>query len=234
MRTGKVWHRFLLLALFCNPIPAPADPGYDLYGTGQDVENYYYDIPDPNPGGGIAQVITAGATLREEPSAYAQRVLTLKKGDTLFLLDRNKFIIYDEFQQPKEGWFHAVHVRTGKDGWVRSKHLKVDFTSFNPASLPLLQEPGENEYDNPRLQIINEASRTIHVRVDSKTYTLKPNASVELELEEGMHRYHAWAPRVIPASGQKSLRRGDVYTLTFFIVHYPAGSLPVLPIRRFR
>lgn len=73
----------------------------------------------------------------------------------------------------------------------------------------------------PEVEIFNETDRTLYLDFgqDKLTpYTISTKSSKKFTLTEGIYKFKATAPRVIPLEGQDSFQKGYAYTWRFTIV----------------
>ena len=109
------------------------------------------------------------------------------------------------------------------------------YLSANPDKLPNLSDLAINKKsDNspftatyvggnrpPEVEIFNDSDRTLYLDFGQDTltpYTIPPKTSKKFTLTEGIYKYKATAPRVVPLAGEKTFEKGYRYTWRFVIV----------------
>ena len=78
---------------------------------------------------------------------------------------------------------------------------------------------GENR--PPEVEIFNDSDRTLYLDFGQDTltpYTIPPKTSKKFTLTEGLYKYKATAPRVVPLAGDVTFQKGYRYTWRFVIV----------------
>lgn len=78
---------------------------------------------------------------------------------------------------------------------------------------------GENR--PPEVEIFNDSDRMLYLDFGQDTltpYTIAPKTSKKFTLTEGLYKYKANAPRVVPLAGEKTFEKGYRYTWRFVII----------------
>lgn len=78
---------------------------------------------------------------------------------------------------------------------------------------------GENR--PPEVEIFNDSDRTLYLDFGQNAltpYTISPKTSKKFTLTEGLYKYKATAPRVVPLAGEKTFEKGYRYTWRFVII----------------
>ena len=154
----------------------------------------------------VATVIKLNTVMRDSPSDDAEMVLLLKKKAILALVDRDD----------TDGWLNVIHIKTGKEGWVKKKHVSILFSKRqNPQAV--FSEEKIDEDANPEITVENASYKDLTLRVGNERFQIMKYSTKTISVVPGDHKYHASAPDVFPAIGKKSFQKGYSYTWKFWI-----------------
>ena len=153
-----------------------------------------------------ATVIKLNTVLRDGPSEDGEKVLLLKKKTVLALIDRENI----------DGWLNVIHVHTGKEGWVKSKHVSTSLSKL-PDRPPVFNEQKIDEHSNPDIEIENASDKDLTLKVGQERFEIQKHTTSTVSVPPSAYKYHASAPGVFPAIGNKDFRMGYRYTWKFWI-----------------
>ena len=92
-------------------------------------------------GADIAVSVRGQIPLMDRPNADALRILTINERDTLALLSRDA----------TNGWLNVVHVRSGKEGWVKRDDVDITLTK-HPSPPPAFSEENVGTDADPEVK----------------------------------------------------------------------------------
>lgn len=154
----------------------------------------------------IATVIKLNTVLRETPSEDGEKVLLLKKKATLALIDR----------EDTDGWLNVIHVKSGKEGWIKAKHVSL-VLSDKPTPQPVFNEQKIEDNVNPEIELENASYKDLTLKVGEDRFEIPKHTTKTVSIMPGDYKYYASAPGVFPALGNKDFRTGYRYTWKFWI-----------------
>ena len=73
----------------------------------------------------------------------------------------------------------------------------------------------------PEVEIFNDTDRTLYLDFGQDTltpYTIPPKSSKKFTLTEGIYKFKATVPRVVPIAGQETFQKGYAYSWRFVII----------------
>ena len=132
---------------------------------------------------------------------------SLKQGAQIFIVSidtENEFYNIIDIQTNKEGFVHKSFVKIGKQ--VKENEQGV-FTSS-----------GETTSYNPEVEVFNNTSITLTLKLNSETYTFSAKEKKTITVFPGAITYRASAPGVIPNIGTEKLQSNQGYTWQFYII----------------
>jgi len=77
---------------------------------------------------------------------------------------------------------------------------------------------GKTSTYNPEIEIFNNTSMTLTLKLNSETYSFSPKQKRTITLSPGTYNYRASAPGVIPNIGTEYMESNMGYTWQFYIV----------------
>jgi len=150
---------------------------------------------------------TKQVNFRESPSTDATILSSLKGGTQIFIVSldaENDFYNVIDIETNTEGYVHKNFVKVGKQ--VKENDQGI----FTPS--------GETTSYNPDIEIFNNTSKSLTLKLNSETYTFSPKEKRTLTLSPGTISYRASAPGVMPNIGTEFLKSNQGYTWEFYIV----------------
>ncbi len=151
--------------------------------------------------------VTKQANFRTGPGKTYDVISTLKAGSQIFivsLVTENDYYNIIDIATDKEGYLHKSLVNIGQvvernDGGI-----------FTPI--------GKTSNYNPQLEIFNNTSLTLTLKMNTTTYYFTPKQRKTLTLSPGSYSYRASAPGVIPYFGTEYIQNNMQYDWEFYIV----------------
>ena len=144
---------------------------------------------------------------REGPATDYGVISSLKSGTLIFIISlemENDFYNIIDIKTDKEGYIHKSFVKIGE---IVEKN---DRGMFTPS--------GKTSTYNPEIEIFNNTSMTLTLKLNSETYSFSPKQKRTITLSPGTYNYRASAPGVIPNIGTEYMESNMGYTWQFYIV----------------
>ena len=151
--------------------------------------------------------VTKQVNFRQGPGTDYGVISSLKPGAQIFIVSletENDFYPVIDIDTDREGFIHKSFVKIGE--LVK----KNDGRMFTPN--------GTTTSDNPEIEIFNNSSLTMTLKLNQDTYTFAPKQKKSIVLISGSYDYRASAPGVIPSIGSKNLESNMAYTWQFYVV----------------
>lgn len=151
--------------------------------------------------------VTKQANFRQGPGTDYGIISSLKPGTQIFIVSlqtENNFYNIIDIETDKEGYLHKSFVKLGEPV------EKNESGMFTPS--------GRSAAYNPEIEIFNNTSLTLTLKLASETYTFSPRQRRTLTLRPGSYDYRASAPGVIPNIGTEYMESNMSYTWQFYIV----------------
>lgn len=151
--------------------------------------------------------VTKSVNFRQGPSKEYEVINTLKQGAPIFIISltlENDFYNIIDIETDKVGYVHKDYVKLGK------LIEKNESGLFIPA--------GKTQVYNPEIEIFNNTSKTLTLKLNDESYTFSPQQKKSFSITPGLYNYRASAPGVIPNIGTESLESNTNYTWQFYIV----------------
>jgi uncharacterized protein YgiM (DUF1202 family) len=151
--------------------------------------------------------VTKQVNFRQGPGTDYDVISSLKPGTQIFIVSLetdNDFYNVIDIAADKEGYIHKSFVKVGQ---IVEKNESGMFTPS-----------GKTSTDNPEIEIFNNTSRTLTLKLNNDIYSFAPMQKKAITLSPGSYNYRASAPGVIPNIGNESMLSNIRYTWQFYIV----------------
>lgn len=151
--------------------------------------------------------ITKQVNFRQGPGKDYEVIGSLKSGTQIFIVSvdaENNFYDVIDIQTNEEGYVHKSFVKVGK-------RVKENSEGIFSAS-------GETSSYNPNVEIFNNTSLTLTLKVDDETYAFNPKEKRTITLTPGAISYRASAPGIIPNIGTEHLKSNERYSWEFYVI----------------
>lgn len=150
---------------------------------------------------------TKQVNFREGPSADFEVLMTLKPGAQIFIVSIDA----------ENDFYEVIDIATDKEGYVHKSYVKVgQLVKQNEQGM--FVPKGQSSTNNPEIEIFNNTSRNLTLKLNSNTYSFSPNQKRTITLGSGVYDYRASAPGVIPNIGTENLKSDIKYSWQFYIV----------------
>ncbi len=151
--------------------------------------------------------VTSQVNFRQGPGTDYVVISSLQAGSQIFIVSldtENDFYNVIDIASDKEGYIHKSFVKLGQEVEKNEKGM------FTPS--------GKTSTYNPEIEIFNNTSLTLTLKLNSETYSFYPQQKRTIILSPGSYNYRASAPGVIPNIGTEYMESNMGYTWQFYIV----------------
>ena len=151
--------------------------------------------------------VTSTVNLREGPDTSYKVITSLNQGSQIFissLADNNGFV-------------NIIDIASNKEGYVSKKYIQVG-QEIEVSSEGILQNMGQTSSYQPEIEIYNNTSLTLTLKMNDKKYSFHSKEKRKFNLPPGSYKYTASAPGVIPDVGNELLVNNNGYRWEFYIV----------------
>jgi hypothetical protein len=114
------------------------------------------------------------------------------------------------------GYYNVIDVNTNKEGYIAKANLKVGKEVLKSEG-GLFAANGDAKGTVPDVEIFNNTSRVLTLKLNDSTYTVAPNSKNVIALAIGNCEYRASAPGVMPMIGIESVEGGHSYQWQFYL-----------------
>jgi hypothetical protein len=152
-------------------------------------------------------ITTRKVNFREGPSEDYEIIKKLQPGSQLFLYSLDT----------DNDYYFVIDVETNEEGYVHQKYTKI-IQEVKRNEQGIFTPIEETSVYNPSIEIFNNTSRTLTLKLNNTRYTFNSYERKILELSPGVYDYYASAPLVIPDYGSEKLQSNYSYSWEFYIV----------------
>jgi hypothetical protein len=114
------------------------------------------------------------------------------------------------------GYYNVIDVNTNKEGYIAKANLKVGKEVLKSEG-GLFSANGDAKGTVPDVEIFNNTSRVLTLKLNDSTYTVAPNSKNVIALAIGNCEYRASAPGVMPMIGIENVEGGHSYQWQFYM-----------------
>lgn len=151
--------------------------------------------------------IISKVNFRDQPNTEASIIRSLKPGTQIFIVSLER----------DDDYYNIIDIKTNTEGYVSKKFVKVG-KLVKESDNDIFTPTGESTSSNPAVEVFNNTSIILTLKLNSDTYTFSPNEKSSINLLSGTIEYRASAPRVIPKYGKVIIKSNQDYTWQFYIV----------------
>lgn len=144
---------------------------------------------------------------REGPGTDYAVITTLNPG-------RQVFVISLETQND---FYNVIDITSNKEGYVHKDFVRLD-RAVEKNERGFFTPSGRTTNQNPEIEIFNNTSLILTLKLNNVTYTFSPSEKRTLTITAGTCNYLASAPGVIPSIGTEYLEGNMSYTWQFYVV----------------
>ncbi|MGL2963876.1 SH3 domain-containing protein [Flavobacterium sp. RSB2_4_14] len=151
--------------------------------------------------------ITKQVNFRQGPATDYGVISSLKSGTQIFIISL----------EMENDFYNIIDIETDKEGYIHKSFVKIgDIVEKNDRGMFTPSGKTSNYY--PEIEIFNNTSLTLTLKLNSETYTFSPKQKRTITLSPGTYNYRASAPSVIPNVGTEYMESNMGYTWQFYIV----------------
>ena len=151
--------------------------------------------------------ITKQAYFREGPGNDYKIIDSLMPDTQIFIISL----------KAENDFYNIIDIQTNKEGYVHRSFVKRD-ELIKENDKGVFSSSGKTTSYNPVVEIFNNTSLTLTLKLNSETHSFSPNEKRTLTIEPGLINYRASAPGVIPNFGTQKLQNNQGYTWQFYII----------------
>lgn len=151
--------------------------------------------------------VTKKVIFRQGPGTDYGVISSLKQGTQIFIVSI----------ETENDFYNIIDIATDKEGYIHKSFVKLgDIVEKNERGI--FTPSGKTLTYNPEIDIFNNTSLTLTLKLNSETYTFSPKQKMTITLSPGTYNYRASAPGVIPNIGIEYMESNMGYTWQFYIV----------------
>lgn len=151
--------------------------------------------------------VTTQVNFRQGPGKDYEIISSLQPGTQIFIVSldvENDFYNVIDIATDKEGYIHKSFIKIGQEVEANKQGM------FTPS--------GETSDYNPEIEIFNNTSRTLTLKLNDLVYSFQPEEKRKITIPPARYNFRASAPGVIPNIGSENLVSNMGYTWEFYIV----------------
>ena len=151
--------------------------------------------------------ITKQVNFRQGPGTEYNIISSLAPGTQIFIVSI----------ESDNGFYNVIDIATDKEGYIHSSYIEIgQEVAKNEGGL--FSPSGETTSYDPEIEIFNNTSRTLSLKLNTQTFSFRPQEKKTVTLSPGRYNYRASAPGVIPNIGTEYLEKSIGYSWEFYIV----------------
>jgi len=151
--------------------------------------------------------ITKQVNFREGAGTEYDVIGSMKQGSQIFIVSL----------ETENDFYNIIDIKTNKEGYVYKSFVKVG-RQIKENDQAVFSSSGETTSYNPEVEVFNNTSLTLTLKLNSETYSFNPKEKRTLTIEPGSISYRASAPGIIPNIGTQNLQSNQGYTWQFYII----------------
>lgn len=151
--------------------------------------------------------VTKQGNFRKGPGTEYGVISSLKPGTQIFIVSLDT----------ENEFFNIIDIATDTEGYISKSIVKLgELVEKNEGGI--FTPIGKTSTYDPKIEIFNNTSLKLTLKLNSETYIFSPNAKKSITLSPGSYNYRASAPGVIPNIGTENMESNMGYTWQFYIV----------------
>jgi uncharacterized protein YgiM (DUF1202 family) len=151
--------------------------------------------------------VTKQVNFREGPGKDYSVIASLQQGTQIFIISL----------EAEDDFYNVIDIETDREGFIHKSFIEVG-ERIQENESGLFVPSGKTATYNPSIEIFNNTSRTLTLKLNSSNYLFSPMEKKNLTLTPGAQNYRASAPGVIPNIGTEYLNSNMSYSWQFYIV----------------
>jgi uncharacterized protein YgiM (DUF1202 family) len=151
--------------------------------------------------------VTKQVNFRQGPGTDYGVISLLKPGTQIFIVSL----------ETENDFYNIIDIATDKEGYIHKSFVKLgDVVEENERGMFI--PSGKTSTYNPEIEIYNNTSLTLTLKLNSVNYSFAPRQKRTITLTQGTYNYRASAPGVIPNIGTEYIESNMAYTWQFYIL----------------
>ena len=151
--------------------------------------------------------VTIQVNFRTGPGTDYEIINSLKPGTQIFIVSVDT----------ENDFYNIIDIKTDKEGYIHKSFIKLERLIEKNES-GLFTPSGKTSTYNPEIEIFNNTSKTLTLKLNNEVYSFSPRQKKRITLSPGDCSYRASAPGVIPNIGTENMESNMNYTWQFYIV----------------
>ncbi|MBO9204209.1 MULTISPECIES: SH3 domain-containing protein [Niastella] len=151
--------------------------------------------------------ISKQVNFREGPGSEYKTISSLKPGTQIFIVSL----------ETEYDFYNIIDIRTNKTGYVHKSFVTIG-KQLPKSEDGLFTPNGSTEDYESQIEIFNNTSLTLTLKLNSQFYSFTPKEKRNIALSPTTYNFIASAPGVIPNYGTETLQSNTKYTWQFYIV----------------
>ncbi|MBK9103290.1 MAG: SH3 domain-containing protein [Saprospiraceae bacterium] len=151
--------------------------------------------------------VTKQVNFRQGPGTDFDIISSLSPGTQIFVVSLDS----------ENDFYNIIDIATDREGWIHKSFIKLgQIVEKNEGGI--FAPSGQSSTYNPEIEIFNNTSLTLSLKLNSDIYSFSPKQRKTITLSPGSYSYRASAPGVIPNIGTELMESNMSYTWQFYIV----------------
>lgn len=151
--------------------------------------------------------ISKQVNLREGSGTDYPVIASLKPNTQIFIVSL----------ETEDDFYSVIDITTNKSGYVHKNYVTVG-KELPQSEGGLFTPSGSSGQESPEVEIFNNTSKIMTLKLNSDSYTFRPKEKKTVPLSAISYSFIASAPGVIPNYGSERLETNTRYTWEFYIV----------------
>lgn len=151
--------------------------------------------------------VTKQVKFRQGPSTNYEVISSLRAGTQIFIISRDS----------ENNYYNIIDIATNREGYINKSFVKFG-QMIEKNEQGMFTPSGKTSTYNPDIEIFNNTSLTLTLKLNTETYSFSPKQKKTITLSPGTYDYRASAPGVIPNIGTENMESNMGYTWQFYIV----------------
>jgi hypothetical protein len=119
--------------------------------------------------------------------------------------------------ETENDFYNIIDIEADKEGFIHKSFVKLgDIVEKNESGM--FTPSGKTSTYDSVIEIYNNTSITLTLKLNNETYTFLPKEKQKLTLSPGTYNYRASAPGVIPNFGTEYMLSNQGYNWQFYII----------------
>jgi hypothetical protein len=151
--------------------------------------------------------VTKQVNFRQGPGTDQEIISSLKPGNQIFIISL----------ETQNDFYNVIDIATDKEGYIHKSFVQMG-DLVEESETGMFTPGGKISNHNPEIEIFNNTSLTLTLKLNSEAYNFPPQQKRTLTINPGTYNYRASAPGVIPNIGTEYMESNMGYSWEFYIV----------------